>query len=581
MAAPRRDAAAASDGHTIFPRLPVHASTMKDSVTAEGPASSDAGAVAARTSAPGFDRGAGLSESGKRLLAQITESVRQHRAEDAERLMPALVALAPNHSEVLRLRAVLAHMRQRYAEAVTLLQRALKDRPFDALPWNNLGSALAELGDLPAATEAFRKCAELAPQRAAPWFNLGRALDMQGRVQEAHAALEEALRRDPAHVSARVTLARELQFMGRIGEAETEFRKVLTAKPDSPLAWFGLSTLRTARLGPEDLATIERVYSRADLTRDERIAAGFALAKALEDQSRYSEAFAVLTAANSTKRRQLTWDAAAFSRYIDMIADSFSQPAPRSANAEQGSEVIFVFGLPRSGSTLVEQILAAHPQVAGANELEDLTQVLKDESKRRGSPFPVWVQQAHAEDWERLGKDYLERTAQWRQDRPIFTDKGLSNWGYVGALRSMLPGARLVNCRRDPVENCLACFRQSFAQELGFTYDLAEIASFWRDYDRLMRTWHRRYPGVVHDVVHERLIVDSETEIRRLLEYCGLPFDPSCLRFHEVERNVRTASAAQVREPLRGDTARADRYGALLDPLRAMLARDAGKLPTP
>jgi hypothetical protein len=139
----------------------------------------------------------------------------------------------------------------------------------------------------------------------------------------------------------------------------------------------------------------------------------------------------------------------------------------------------------------------------------------------------------------------------------------------------MLPGAHLVNCRRDPVENCLACFRQSFQQELGFTYDLAEMASFWRDYDRLMRIWHQRFPGLIHDLVHEKLIAEPETEIRALLDFCGLPFDAACLNFHESERNVRTASAAQVRQPLRSDTARTGRYGALLDPLRAMLAREA------
>jgi hypothetical protein len=141
----------------------------------------------------------------------------------------------------------------------------------------------------------------------------------------------------------------------------------------------------------------------------------------------------------------------------------------------------------------------------------------------------------------------------------------------------MLPGARIVNTRRDPLENCLACFRQSFQRELGFTYDLAEMASFWREYDRLMRFWHQRYPGAIHDVVHERLIAEPEAEIRALLDACGLPFDAACLRFHEVERNVRTASAAQVRQPLRADTARTLRYGTLLDPLRAML----GQAPAP
>ena len=519
------------------------------------------------------DRAEGLSPSGRRLVAQVVESMRQRRRGEAEALLKSLEALAPAHPEVLRLRAVLAHMQGRFGEAVALLRRAIEQRPDDALPWNNLGSALAEHGDLDAAIEAFRKCTELAPQRAAPWFNLGRALDVRSRVEEAHVALLEALKRDPAHVSARVTLARVLQFMGRIEEAEAEYRRVLAARPESALTWYGLSTVRSARFTEADLHAIERVYARGDLSGDERISVGFALAKALEDQERYAEAFSVLTGANAAKRRQLQWDARVFSQYVDTLDAAFVRAPATSADAERGREVIFVFGLPRSGSTLVEQILAAHPSVSGANELDDLTFVIASESKRRGSPFPAWVPFAAPSDWERLGNEYLERTANWRRSRPIFTDKGLANWGYVGALRAMLPGARLVNCRRDPLENCLACFRQAFAKEFGFTYDLAEVAAFWRDYDRLLRVWHRRYPGHVHDVVHERLIADPETEIRALLAFCGLPFDPACLRFHEAERTVLTASAAQVRQPMRSDTARAARYGTLLDPLRAMLGQ--------
>jgi tetratricopeptide (TPR) repeat protein len=533
-------------------------------------------AINARTPAagpaPAFDRAEGLAPSGRRLVAAITDAIKRQNPGDAERILPALVALAPNHPEVLRLRAVLAHMRRDYASSVTLLKRSIDARPFDALTWNNIGSALAELGDLANATIAFRQCAHLAPQRAAPWFNLGRALDMQGRVEEAHEALTNALQRDPGHVSARVTLARVLQFMGRIGEAEKAYRLALTADPESPLAWYGLSTLRTARFDDDDIASIERVYSRSDLKGDERVGVGFALSKALEDRHRYTEAFAVLTAANSTKRRQLQWDAPAFSTYIDIIAAAFPDAPRTAAPPQQGREAILVFGLPRSGSTLVEQILSAHPDVAGANELEDVNEVLEAESKRRRAHFPSWVPQATPEDWARMGREYLERTQRFRTARPIFVDKGLSNWRYVGALRAMLPGARLVNSRRDPIENCLACFRQSFAKELGFTYDLAELAAFWRDYDRMLRMWHQRFPGAIFDLVHERLIADPETEIRKLLDFCGLAFDPACLRFHEVERNVRTASAAQVREPLRADTARARHYGDLLAPLRRSLA---------
>ncbi|HKE49147.1 MAG TPA: sulfotransferase [Rhodanobacteraceae bacterium] len=549
---------------------------MKEHATAASAAADADGMESARSAGqPPFDRAEGLSPSARKLLADVVECARLRRADQAEQILPALMALAPAHPEVLRVRALVAHLRARYHEAASLLKRALEERPFDALGWNNLGSALAEAGDLEGAVVAFRKCAELAPQRAAPWFNIGNALDMIGRIDEAHDALREALKRDPNHVSARVTLARVLQFMGRIAESETEYRRVLGAHPESALAWYGLSTLRTSRFSEDDVRAIERVYGRPNLASEERIGAGFALAKALEDQHRYTEGFAVLTAANSAKRRLLHWDARLFSQYIDSIAGAFAQAPASAAPPDHGREVVFVFGLPRSGTTLVEQILAAHPEVSGANELEDLNRILAEESRRRGSPFPAWVHQADPSEWKRLGDLYLERTAAWRKDRPIFTDKALSNWGYVGALRAMLPGAKLINCRRDPVENCLACFRQSFAKELGFTYDLAEIASFWRDYDRLVKIWHQRYPGQVHDVVHERLIADPEGEIRALLAFCGLPFDPSVLSFHEAERNVRTASAAQVRQPLRADTARAGRYGALLDPLRAMLAQGA------
>jgi len=522
-----------------------------------------------------FDRAEGLSDSGRRILQQAAESIRLRRADDADAHLASVGALAPAHPEVLCLRAVVAQMRNQHADAAKLLRRVVDARPFDALPWNNFGTSLAESGDIDGAIAAFRRSAELAPQRAAPWFNLGRALDSAGRIDEAHAALTNALARDSAHIGARLMLGRVLQFMGRIDEAEAEFRRVITAHPESAMAWYGLSTVRTARIDADETRAIERVYSRDDLTREERIGAGFALAKALEDQGRYAEAFAMLTAANATKRRTLVWDARVFTQYTHNIDAMFANAPTTTAPPDLGSEVIFVFGLPRSGSTLVEQILAAHPSVNGANELEELNFVMDGESKRRGSAFPFWVPHMGPADWERLGRDYLARTAQWRKDRPVFTDKGLMNWTYVGALRAMLPGARFVNTRRDAVENCLACFRQSFARELGFTYDLAEMAAFWRDYDRLMRLWQRRHPGRIHDVVHERLVVEPETEIRAMLEACGLPFDAACLRFHEVERNVRTASAAQVRQPLRADTARAARYGTLLDPLRAMLTEAA------
>jgi tetratricopeptide (TPR) repeat protein len=269
-------------------------------------AGSDAGA-------PRMDRAEGLSDSGRRLLQQAAESIRLKKPDAADAHLASVSALAPVHPEVLRLRALVAQMRGRHDEAASLLRRVVEARPYDALPWNNLGTSLAESGDMNGAIAAFRRAADLAPQRAAPWFNLGRALDAAGRLDEAHFALTNALARDPAHVSARATLARVLQFMGLIDEAEAEFRRVVAADPNAALGWYGLSTIRTARFSEEELATIERVYARDNLVPDERIGVGFALAKALEDQGRYSEAFAVLNSANATKRRTLQWYARVFS----------------------------------------------------------------------------------------------------------------------------------------------------------------------------------------------------------------------------------------------------------------------------
>ena len=329
--------------------------------------------------------------------------------------------------------------------------------------------------------------------------------------------------------------------------------------------------MRTARFGADDLVAIEAIANGDELRELDRAPALFALAKALEDNDRNEDAFGALTAANAARRRQLRWDAAKFSANARAIEQAFDAAIATASDDALGRGVIFIVGMPRSGSTLIEQILAAHPDLAAGGELDDVRDIIRDESQRREMDFPVWVSSATPQDWDRLGKSYLDRIAARRGAHAWLTDKALLNWRYVGALRAMLPGALIVDCRRDAVETCLSCYRQLFASELAFAYDLAELASFWRDYDHAMRFWRRRFPEQILEIELERLVADAESEIRRVLDFCGLPFDQACLRFNESTRVVRTASSAQVREPLRGDTARANRYGALLDPLRALL----------
>jgi Tfp pilus assembly protein PilF len=532
-----------------------------------------AAATIALANLPGAapDRLEGLAPRVQRLAIRAQRWLDRQEVGFADRALVEALAAAPDHPEILRLRAVTLHMRQQHAEAVELLRRASALRPDDAAIWNNLGSALGESGDVEGAYEAFRRATASKPETSASWFNLGKACDVLLRSEDAEAACSHALALDPAHLPSRLLRADVLKTLGRIDEATAEFRRVLERKPDNAEAWAGLIGMKTTPATAEDLDRLARLYRRPDLTDMQRCSIGFAYALALETHERHADAFEVTREINALRRQMVTWNAVNASGVFAAIGAAFENRVA-SAEPELGREVIFLVSLPRSGSTLAEQILAAHPHVGGAGEIDVLPALLREESARRGVDFPAWIGEATGADWTRLGRAYLERTAQWRRSHARSTDKNLQNWQLVGVIRAMLPGARIVECRRDALETCWSCLKHQFASDLPFVYDVDELASYWHDYDRLMRAWHARHPGAIFRHDHEALIARPEARVRALLDFCGLDFDPKCLRFHEVERDVRTASAGQVRAPLASDTARAERYGTLLDPLRAALA---------
>ncbi len=512
----------------------------------------------------------GLSRRAAELLETAGRAIDKRDLASADKALVSALALAPEHPEVLRLLGVGYLLAERHLDAVSTLQRARAMRPRDPLILTNLGSALRASGDAQDALAIFREACELAPTLPAAWYNLAKTYKSEAHTQEACDAFAHTLELAPGHIAARVGHGNALRSLGRIEEALAEYREALRQRPTDANAWLGLINVKTVKLRAEETAQLQRCYARLDVDEEDRASLGFALASALEDEGRYREAFAALVDANAARSRSVPWDAPEFSRTIDAIAAAFPARID-SKDATRGGEVIFIVSLPRSGSTLTEQIISAHPEVEGAGELGDLASIIEEESRRRGNPFPQWAGEATAEDWARLGRSYLERTERWRQVHPRFTDKALSNWQYLGAAALMLPGARFIDCRRDPVETCLSCYRQWFAHGQGFSYDLDALAVYWHDYQRLLAHWHALWPRRIYRQVYEALLADPEAQVRRLLEACGLPFDPVCLEFHRSERPVRTASAAQVRQPLRRDTARAAHFGDLLDPLRKAL----------
>lgn len=502
-------------------------------------------------------------------------ALRDGQAEQAETLLRQACAQAPAHPEPLRYLAILQLHTRRAPLAAQALQRALALAPDDALLHCDLGTAQSATGDIEAALASWRRACELDPTQPMPWFNLGRNLQQLGRTDAAIDALQQAAVLASEMLPAKILLGDALVHAGRFDEAASHYRDALRLQPACGDAWRGLSNIKTRALDASDARFLNTQLQRRDIADSDRVAMGHALGKLQEDHGQHREAHAAFVAANAVQARLTPWSRQAFERYVEQ-ALTMTRELPPPLDPALGREVIFIVGQPRSGSTLFEQILAAHPEVEGASELQDLGIVIQQESMRRGQPYPQWIPQATAADWHRLGRGYLDRTARWRADRPRFTDKLPENWKHAGVLRAMLPAATVIDTRRDPLETAWSCFKQQFYSQPHFANDIHDIAAHLRGCERAMDAWRARDPTRIRLHRYEDLLADPEPRIRALLDDCGLDFDPACLAPHEARRSVRTASAAQVRQPLQKDTARTASYGALLDPLRATLGLPGG-----
>ncbi|MGB8635351.1 MAG: sulfotransferase [Rhodanobacteraceae bacterium] len=525
--------------------------------------------------APGPKKHTNLPPAVARLLQRAVRALSLNQPASAEQALKEALTLAPEHAEAHRLMGIAALRAGHSQKAIESLRSALAKCPGDARITMTLGSVLLETGAIEQGLTHLKHACELAPDTAIAWSNYGIALVYKEKMALARDAFERAIAIDPAFIKARTKLSEVLVSLGDKPAAVEVLRGTLKLQPDCVDAWVALSNLKTEPLGSEDVSQLKSLLGQAGMPDESRIPLTFALAKALEDQSDYAAAFEFVGKANALKRRHVYWSRAEESDRVDAIAQAFARPAPEPLDAKLGEEVIFVVCVPRSGSTLTEQILASHSQVQGCDELHVLHEVLEEESRRRGTAFPHWVPMATAADWQRLGMAYLDQTRKFRDQHPRFTDKSPSNWAYVGAALAMLPGARIVNSRRDPLETCFACYRQLFVRECHFTYDLDDMVDYYTGYHRLSALWQQRFPQRYFDNHYESLQQDMEGQIRRLLAFCELSFEPACLKFHQNRRTVLTLSSAQVREPLRQDTARSLRYREKLDPLRDKL-RAAG-----
>ena len=513
----------------------------------------------------------GLHPAAQALARDANAALARGRLADAERNITAMLAYAPTHAEPQRLLGLLLLRSGRSADAVKALRQADAQQPDDPDILIPLGAALSDAGEFAAAVEPLRRAVELRAD-AETLYRYGRTLEQNAQLDAAAPVFKRALDIDPKHVLARLQYARDLFYTGHAAEAAKQFRRLIASGQELATAWYGLAEIKTIPFDADDLAALKKLRKNPRFAGLERATLLHALGRAFEDAGDFAAAFETFSEAARIGRTQFPVDRADFDAYISAIRAAFPQPV--STTAEQGSEVIFIIGMPRAGSTLIEQILAAHSQVEGASELPDLTLTIDREAQRRGKYFPQWVNATSESDWLRIGADYLAATSRWRVAKPRFTDKSPGNWMMAEAAIAMLPKARFINVRRDPLETCWSCFRQLFAPgRMPWASSFDDIAEYLHCCQDHCDYLAARYPDNVRIQSFEKLVDDPEGQTRELLAFCGLEFEEGCLRFHEASRTVRTASAAQVRQPIKRPPNNSERYGALLDPLRDALKR--------
>jgi len=486
-----------------------------------------------------------------RMLAEL--GTRLGRYSEAEALLERCLELAPSFTGARHNYAVVLYRRQKAARALVQIDRLLAEEPRDPSYRTLKAAVLAFLSDFGEATRLYEEI--LAENAAQPkiWLSYGHALRAGGRA----------------------------------AEAVTAYRRAIDTAPPMGEAFWSLANLKTYRFSAADEGEIAAHLTRRDLAADDRLHLAFTLGKILEDRGSFADAFERYSEGAAIQRRRSGFDAAAMHADVERSKALFTRAffAERGQGGASSRAPIFIVGLPRSGSTLIEQILASHSAVEGTFELPDIVGLARDlgaagpgDTAKDGGRYPEILAELTAARRTELGETYLADTAVHRKlGRPMFIDKMPNNFRHLGLIHLILPNARIIDARRHPMAACFSAFKQHFARGYRFSYDLTDLGLYYRDYLALMDHFDQVLPGRVHRVIYEDMVADTEGQVRRLLDYLGLAFEEACVRFHETDRAVRTASSEQVRLPIfREGLDQWRRFEPWLGPLKAALgsARD-------
>jgi Flp pilus assembly protein TadD len=506
-------------------------------------------------------------------LAQL----QQGALPEAEQLLAKSVALQPQNANAWSDLGTVLVKAERPQDALAPFSRALALAPEHRDALNNMARALRLLSRFDRARELLERLVALEPGRPGPLRVLADVQSKTGDVNGAIDTFQEALALDPDDPRIRLGLGDACESAGRFRQARQQYLAILRREPESPLALARLLQLRDGEVEAQQLETARRLAADPGTPEDGRIRLNIALGYCEDRAGHYAEAFAHLRRGYDAQARRDPFDSDGYTRAIDRLIDTLDEAFYReAATSELDSErPIFVVGMPRSGTTLTEQILASHPRVAAGGEMSMLLKVSYQvgELSRSGKPYPEGLLTTGRVALRRMGRRYLEQLDKVSSTADRVTDKLPFNFMHLGVIALLFPKARVIHCRRHPLDNCLSCYFTSFADQIRFANRLDTLGRYYLDYHRLMAHWQRVLPMEILDLPYEGLVDDTEGQVRRLLAHCGLEWDDTCLAFYNTQRGVRTPSRWQVRQPIyRGSVGRWRNYAEELAPLRDLLA---------
>tara|TARA_B100001094_G_scaffold20004_1_gene17031 strand:+ start:686 stop:2704 length:2019 start_codon:yes stop_codon:yes gene_type:complete len=495
------------------------------------------------------------SNPNRQAVMEAADLLNDEKVEEAISILKEVLKNSPNDVNAMRyLARAYRQNENNLQDAEALIRSAVQQAPDFTPGWFDLASLLMRDKVMEAIT-AYKKVIELDPKNAAAWGGLGSAYGLAMYPDESAKAYAKSIELKPDVPNVLLGHGHALKTLGHHDDALDAYRNAIKNKPDFGEAYWSMANLKIFEFKDSEVDSMLKQLEDENLPENEEIHFRFAVGKAFEDKKDYPKAWHYYHTGNQKQRTTVDHFPVEMEMRYNLIKEVFNQNflKDRSNSGHDCPDPILIIGLPRSGSTLVEQILASHSQVEGTSELPILGNIAESIGQHRtdGIRYPKAVLELRDKDLHAYGKQYIDEAQRHRiTDKPFFTDKLPNNFPLVGLLSLILPNAKVINARRHPIDSCLGGYKQLFSRGQNFTYDMLDLAHYYQQYDAMIKHWHKVLPGKILDVHYEETVHDVESQVRRILDFCSLPFEQSCVDFHQTDRAVKTASSEQVRQPI-------------------------------